>query len=1650
MYKSRITLFFILLISFSASSQSTGWTDVSEPRLEEQLISVNTFRTVSVNFELLKNQLSQAPNLRNTPVAASDFTFEIPTPEGGSLTMKIVESSIMAPELQARYPEIRTFTGEGTGAYRNASIRIDYTLKGFHAQVLLPGKSFYIDPFSDQDLNTYIVYTREAFFETSTKRMPECTTEGENLVNPPSPSINQSNQGELSGTDVPFLANITTNGTQLRTYRLALACTGEYAQFQGGTVPLVMSAMTTSMNRVNGVFLQDVSLQMIMVSNNDDLIYLNGATDPYTNNNGGSMLSQNQTTCNSVIGSANYDIGHVFSTGGGGVAYLGSVCGSSKAGGVTGGPSPVGDPFDIDYVAHEMGHQWGANHTFNNSCGGNRTASSAYEPGSGTTIMGYAGICPPDLQPHSDAYFHNRSYSQMVNFSVNGSGNSCAVITSTGNTPPTITVPEGGFTIPISTPFELTASASDANDNPLTYCWEEYDLGPATSGSDDDLTNPSGNAPIFRSWNPTTSSTRVFPRLSSIVNNYSTIGELLPTYSRNLTFRCTVRDNAVNGGGVTDGEVAFQATSTSGPFIVTSPNTSLNWTGNSAHAITWNVANTTAAPVSCSNVDIFLSVDGGYTYPYTLLSSTPNDGSATVIIPNVPTTIARVKVKASDNIFFDISNQDFTIQAGSSYQYDVAFSGVVEPYGDICGSEITPQISFTNLGSNTLTSLHILYNLNGGSNSIFNWTGSLNAGQTSTISLPVLAVSPGPKTLNILLQNPNGNTDQSTANNSGSQSFNVIQLVGETLPVTNSFEGSFPGTGWSTDNPDNNITWSSYSVSNDVNCNSSTTARINFYAYDSDGQTDDLISPLLDLNEATAPELSFDYSYARYGSTYFDRMQVQVLVGCSSEWLTVWDKENLELTTAGSVSSSYVPACGDWASESIDLSAYTGNVIQIRFRGLTGFGNNLYLDNIGVLETAILDCYGVPNGPAMPGSPCVLNGNDGTIDNDCNCIVTNNPPVAQNDSYTTGFNETLTVNAANGLLSNDSDLDVDPIFVTIVTAESLGSLNVSADGSFTYTPNDGASGLETVEYTISDGYAIATATLTITIEANQPPIAVDDSYSTGFNEALTVNVANGLLANDSDPEGDPIAVTIVTAESLGSLNVSADGSFTYTPNDGASGLETVEYTISDGYAIATATLTITIEANQPPIAVDDSYSTGFNEALTVNVANGLLANDSDPEGDPIAVTIVTAESLGSLNVSADGSFTYTPNDGASGLETVEYTISDGYAIATATLTITIEANQPPIAVDDSYSTGFNEALTVNVANGLLANDSDPEGDPIAVTIVTAESLGSLNVSADGSFTYTPNDGASGLETVEYTISDGYAIATATLTITIEANQPPIAVDDSYSTGFNEALTVNVANGLLANDSDPEGDPIAVTIVTAESLGSLNVSADGSFTYTPNDGVSGVETVEYTISDGYNIATASLSITIQPMIDCEGVVNGTSIPGSLCDNDGVPGIYGSDCNCDPIPVTSFDGNVSWNGACGERNIQISLYNQDFPTLNYVFNTSMDAAGNFSTPEFPSGTYNVLIKVEGYLAKLYPNESINAASIPLSVTGIISGDISGDNAVTLIDISSMSLYFGSVLGDPHYNHLGDFNCDGAINIFDISTLVGSYGLAGDVNE
>jgi hypothetical protein len=602
--------------------------------------------------------LDQAPLEFTEAAKAAPMVLSLPLPDGRLGAFRVESSPIMAPELQARFPEIRTFRGQGVSD-RTATVRFDVTPKGFHALILSGAGTVVIDPWGPDGLDHYVSYFKRDFQRTDGVSF-RCLVQ------------------DVAAPDArPDEVEALPNGDTLRQYRLALAGTGEYTTAVCNPNPpgvaCGLAEMVIAMNRVNEVYERDLAVRMNLVPNNNLLVYTDGTTDPYTNNNGVQMLGQNQANVDAVIGSANYDIGHVFSTGGGGVAGLGVVCvANQKARGVTGLPNPLGDPFYIDYVAHEMGHQFRGNHSFNgttSACGGgNRNPATAWEPGSGSTIMAYAGICGAEnVQPNSDDYFHVGNLIEMTDFIQTGAGSGCSANSATGNTPPTASA-GADVTIPARTPFVLTATGSDPDPDALTFNWEEFDLGPAAPPNND----ADGQLrPLFRSFDSVTSPSRTFPQLQHILNNDNTppatpVSEALPTQTRAMNFRATVRDNRAGGGGVNSDLVVVNVTSAAGPFKVTQPDTPLTWTGGTAQTVTWNVANTSAAPVSCATVNVLLSTDGGNSFPTPLASGTANDGSEGITVPNTPTTTARVQVACATSPFFDVSNTDFTITGGGA------------------------------------------------------------------------------------------------------------------------------------------------------------------------------------------------------------------------------------------------------------------------------------------------------------------------------------------------------------------------------------------------------------------------------------------------------------------------------------------------------------------------------------------------------------------------------------------------------------------------------------------------------------------------------------------------------------------------------------------------------------------------------------------------------------------------------------------------------------------------------------------------------------------------------------------------------------------------------------------------------------------------
>lgn len=649
----KITLLF-LLITFcfiGGINAQEFWSKVSKENnllQKKELYFKKNFPKKYSIFSLKLNDLEKSlTSLKSRSNSAK--IIKLPNSNGELKRFSIKETMYIAPELAAKFPMIKSYSAQGIDD-PTATAKISLGVDGLHAVVYSGIEStLYLDPYT-KDKQEYIVYRRSDLEDKN----EDFSCEVEDNV-----------RKEI---EKPRFQNRNANDGKLRTFRLAIVCSGEYAQFHlnrqnvsasatdAEKKAAVLSAMNTSMTRINGVYERDLAVRMVLVADNDKVIFLDAATDNITDGSPSTMINQVQTICDAQIGDANYDIGHIFSVGGDGLAGLGVVCVTGqKARGVTGRSQPVNDPYDIDYVAHEMGHQFGATHTQNNSC--NRTASTAVEPGSASTIMGYAGICAPNVQGNSDDHFHAVSIKQMWD-NIQSSA-SCGVLSDTNNAAPTANA-GSDYSIPKSTPFVLRGAATDADGtSSLTYNWEQIDNEIATMPPAS--TNTGG--PAFRSMPSKSSPNRYMPALATVVSgNTSSTWEVVPSVARDMNFALTVRDNHAGGGNSARDDMKVTVTDAEA-FTVTEPSIAVTWNTGSTQTITWNKGTTDAAPISCANVNIKLSTDGGVTFPITIKANTPNDGSEEIIIPDNASTQARIMVEAADNIFYNINSTNFTINS---------------------------------------------------------------------------------------------------------------------------------------------------------------------------------------------------------------------------------------------------------------------------------------------------------------------------------------------------------------------------------------------------------------------------------------------------------------------------------------------------------------------------------------------------------------------------------------------------------------------------------------------------------------------------------------------------------------------------------------------------------------------------------------------------------------------------------------------------------------------------------------------------------------------------------------------------------------------------------------------------------------------------
>jgi reprolysin-like metallo-peptidase family M12B/Ser-Thr-rich glycosyl-phosphatidyl-inositol-anchored membrane family protein len=674
MRPSRKASFVVVLIFLSptilhgqSQSPDAVWTRLGPPSVgildfEPAQGSSAPSSTFGLSQERIGAILRSAPHEFTAQAENNPTIVTIPFPDGRFERFRVEVAPVIEKPLESRGFETLTYKGVGIDD-PSATVRFEQAFDGFHAMVRSSRGVFFIDPTKKGNRGPYVSYFASS--RPSPVRKVHCEVSSEQAKKQRRPSDRNKPASRPAASGVAFTPS------ELRGYRLAIAVNSYYvAAVYDNTLAAApfdqaAAAVTRTVNRINGIYESELGIHLTLVPTEAKIIYVDPKTDPYrnVNKNASAALPLNQSNLDNVIGSKNYDIGHLFTTGTAGLAMLRSVCnGTSKAQGVTGISTPTGDDFDVDFVSHEIGHQFGANHTFNaitNFCNGNRNGDTAYEPGSGSTIMGYAGngICDPEsLQDHSDPYFHLASLLEIEDFvgdSSPGGGGSCGASTPVSFAPPSVSA-SGSYTIPKATPFVLTAELSNTPPNPTVFNWEEFDLGdPAPP--DDESGPPSVPRPLFRSKRPDGRTYRFFPDFENLIetSGTSTLGEAFPMLDRTMKFRVVGRNNH---GSFTYIEVPVKIDATSGPFKITSVSGGNSWPRGSAHTIRWDTARTERAPVNCALVHLFLAVDGNPSNLYPLAKGISNSGSYSVTIPaDAPLTDRAFLILKSDkNIFFAV------------------------------------------------------------------------------------------------------------------------------------------------------------------------------------------------------------------------------------------------------------------------------------------------------------------------------------------------------------------------------------------------------------------------------------------------------------------------------------------------------------------------------------------------------------------------------------------------------------------------------------------------------------------------------------------------------------------------------------------------------------------------------------------------------------------------------------------------------------------------------------------------------------------------------------------------------------------------------------------------------------------------------------
>jgi subtilisin-like proprotein convertase family protein len=650
----------LCVFTFLVQAQSDNFWKKISPK---EISSVEKNKVEKNSEEMLLFQLDEI-GLKNTlakinnKASLESVEISIPNADGTLERYTVRESSNFATELQSKYPEIRSYKGIGI-TDKTATAYFSYSPKGIQTMVIRADKdSEFIESYS----KTKAVYKLITSKNRSNSSLPvACSTEDV--------ALNSELQNKTN--------KVKANDKIFRTYRLALSCNAEYTNYYGGTVANALAGMNASMTRINAILSKDLAVKFEIIANNDLLIYLNPITDPYSdsdtgadNENGATWNLELQNNLTATIGNSSYDVGHLLSaTGGGGNAgCIGCICtnptvsnpyGKGSGWSAPSNNNPEGSNFDIDVVAHEMGHQLGGNHTFSHKVEGR---GINIEPGSGSTIMGYAGVVSPsslNIQAHSDDYYHIVSVQQIQS---NLASKTCSTNTPITNSPPIINAGVD-YTIPKGTAFILKGAGSDPNGDAISYTWEENDNAVTSTDANSICYPTKVDGPLFRSQKPSSSPTRYMPAQKDVLaNTLTTKWESVSNIQRTLNFILTGRDNAAAGTSQNNSDdMIVNVNGTVGPFAVTSQNIeNIGWNQGGNQTITWSV-NGSETLAGAGNVNIKLSTDGGLTFPITLASNTPNDGTEIITAPNITATNCRLLIEPTANIFYAVNSKVFAI-----------------------------------------------------------------------------------------------------------------------------------------------------------------------------------------------------------------------------------------------------------------------------------------------------------------------------------------------------------------------------------------------------------------------------------------------------------------------------------------------------------------------------------------------------------------------------------------------------------------------------------------------------------------------------------------------------------------------------------------------------------------------------------------------------------------------------------------------------------------------------------------------------------------------------------------------------------------------------------------------------------------------------